>query len=170
MTSTPAASFDPRFSAPGAQPTPWEDVVACLEAAELFWLTTVRRDGRPHATPLIAVRVDGAMHFTTGLDEQKARNLEAHADVVLVTGTNTWDAGLDIVVEGPARRITDQGTLQAVAAAYEAKYGSVWHFDVGDGVLEGQGEGPGGVFRVQEAKVMAFAKSPHGQTTFRPGG
>jgi hypothetical protein len=161
--------FDQRFSAPGAAATPWSEVEACLDAAELFWLTTVRRDGRPHATPLIAVRIDGAMHFTTGLDEQKARNLEAHEEVVLVTGNNTWDAGLDLVIEGAARRVTGATTLEAVAAALEAKYGSAWHFDVGDGVLEGQGKSGAGVFRIEQRKVLAFAKDPHGQTAFRFG-
>src|SRR5687767_821513 len=104
--------FDPRFSAADAGPTPWSAVEDILDGAELFWLTTVRADGRPHATPLIAVRVDGAMHFTTGLDEQKARNLEANPEVVLVTGTNTWAAGTDVVVEGRAARKEDRETLE----------------------------------------------------------
>ena len=47
-----------------------------LENAELYWLTTVRNDGRPHVTPLIGVMQDGAVHSCTGLGEQKARNLE----------------------------------------------------------------------------------------------
>ena len=163
--------FDERFSAPGATATPWEEVERALDAAGLFWLTTVRADGRPHATPLIAVRVDGAMHFTTGLDEQKARNLEAHPDVVLVTGTNTWDAGLDIVVEGRAVRVDDQAGLQGVADALEAKYGAVWHFDVSEGVLtHGDAEHPAGAFRIEAAKVLAFAKDPHGQTSYRFSG
>jgi nitroimidazol reductase NimA-like FMN-containing flavoprotein (pyridoxamine 5'-phosphate oxidase superfamily) len=58
--------FDSRFSDPAAGPTPWEDVVAALERAELYWLSTVRRDGRPHVTPLVGVWHDGAMHFSTG--------------------------------------------------------------------------------------------------------
>ena len=55
------------------------DVAHVLERAELYWLTTVRADGRPHVTPLIAVTADGAVHFCTGLREQKARNLEHSA-------------------------------------------------------------------------------------------
>ena len=43
---------------------------------------------------------DGAMHFVTGTEEQKARNLEHARKVALTTGTNTWNAGLDVVVEG----------------------------------------------------------------------
>jgi hypothetical protein len=43
-----------------------------LRAAEVFWITTVRPDGRLHVTPLIAARYDGALHFSTGPAEQKA--------------------------------------------------------------------------------------------------
>src|SRR4051794_40636734 len=149
-------TIDRRFSDPDAAPTDWSEAKQALEAAELYWLTTVRRDGRPHVTPLIGVVHDEAMHFCTGLREQKAHNLEHNNRVALTTGTNTWAAGLDVVLEGTAIRIADQDALQQVADAYEAKYGSVWHFDVGDGVL-GSGELEAVVFRIEPAKVLAFA-------------
>jgi general stress protein 26 len=166
MTSVPTPRLDSRFSDPQAEPTPWPDAARALEEAELYWLTTVRADGRPHVTPLIGVMRSGAVHFCTGLREQKARNLEHHADVALTTGTNTWAEGLDVVVEGAAVRIADRESLQSIADAYEEKYGSEWHFDVGDGVF-GAGEDAAAVFRVEPSKVLAFAKDPHGQTTYR---
>ena len=128
----------------------------------------MRADGRPHVTPLIGVVSDGAVHFCTGLGEQKARNLEHGADVALTTGTNTWDRGLDVVVEGAAIRVTDASTLQRLADTYEAKYGSFWHFDVGDGGFDNDGR-LAAVFRIEPAKVLAFAKEPHAQTRFRFG-
>ena len=42
----------------------------------------------------------------------------------------------------------------------------MWHFDVGDGVFH-HGAGTAFVFRVEPAKVLAFAKEPHAQTTYR---
>ena len=87
------------------------------------------------------------------------------AQVALTTGSNAWAQGLD-VVEGTAERVGDRETLQRLADAYEAKYGSVWHFDVGDGVF-GSGEHAAAVFRIEPAKVLAFAKEPHAQTTYR---
>lgn len=30
---------------------------------EMFWLSTVRRDGRPHVTPLPTVWLDGRLHL-----------------------------------------------------------------------------------------------------------
>jgi general stress protein 26 len=159
-------TIDQRFSDPEAGPTDWSDAKQALESAELYWLTTVRADGRPHVTPLIGVEHDGAMHFCTGLREQKAHNLEHNDRVALTTGTNTWAQGLDVVLEGSAVRVVDQDALQRVADAYVAKYGEVWRFEVGNGAF-GSGEREAAVFRIEADKVLAFAKDPHAQTTFR---
>lgn len=169
MNAEPTAEIDRRFSDPQAGPTPWSEAWSVLERAELYWLTTVRPDCRPHVTPLIGVVEDSVVHFCTGLREQKARNLERNSQVALTTGNNSWARGLDVVVEGEAARVTDRDSLQQLADAYEAKYGNEWHFDVGDGVF-GEGEDAAAVFGVQPAKVLAFAKEPHAQTTYRLGG
>jgi hypothetical protein len=166
VSPDPIAKIDNRFSDPAAGPTPWSDATRVLERAELYWLTTVRADGRPHVTPLIGVADKAAVHFCTGLREQKARNLEHSSRVALTTGNNMWAQGLDVVVEGTAVRVADREALQRLADAFEAKYGSVWHFDVGDGVF-GAGEHAAAVFRIEPAKVLAFAKEPHAQTTYR---
>jgi nitroimidazol reductase NimA-like FMN-containing flavoprotein (pyridoxamine 5'-phosphate oxidase superfamily) len=166
MSTDRTAQIDRRFSQPEAGPTPWPDASRVLDRAELYWLTTVRADGRPHVTPLIALWDGDAAYFCTGLREQKARNLEHRTRVALTTGNNTWAQGLDVVVEGTAVRVTDRASLQRLADAYEAKYGSEWHFDVGDGVIV-SGEDAAAVFRIEPTKVLAFAKEPHAQTTFR---
>ena len=166
MNSDPTPELDTRFSDPVAAATPWAATVSVLEGAELYWLTTVRADGRPHVTPLVGVAPDGAVHFCTGLEEQKARNLEQNPHVAVTTGNNSWAAGLDVVVEGTAVRVTDSDALQQLADAYEAKYGSVWHWNVGDGMLRGDGH-EAAAFRVEPTKVLAFAKDPHGQTRYR---
>ncbi len=118
MRTDPTAEIDRRFSDPEAGPTPWPDATRALQIAELYWLTTVRGDGRPHVTPLIGVYQDAAMHFCTGLREQKARNLERRQQVALTTGNNAWAQGLDVVVEGTATRVTARDALQRLADAY----------------------------------------------------
>jgi hypothetical protein len=115
---------------------------------------------------LIGVYQDAAMHFCTGLREQKARNLEHRQQVALTTGNNAWAQGLDVVVEGTATRVTAGDALHRLADAYEAKYGSDWRFEVGDGVF-GAGDDAVAVFRIEPDKVLAFAKEPHAQTTYR---
>jgi nitroimidazol reductase NimA-like FMN-containing flavoprotein (pyridoxamine 5'-phosphate oxidase superfamily) len=167
VNSAQTGQVDSRFSAPEAEPTPWSEVEELLDRAELYWISTVRADGRPHVTPLIAVLHEGAMYFSTGLREQKAHNLERNANVALTTGRNDSAGGIDVVVEGAAVRVTGRERLQALADAVEAKYGAVWHFDVeGDEGFEAVG-GVAAVFRIDAAKVLAFAKDPFAQTTFR---
>jgi hypothetical protein len=127
----------------------------------------VRKDRRPHITPLVGLWVDESFVFCTGPEEQKARNLEHGNAVAVTTGTNTWQDGLDVVIEGTADRMTGRGTLTPLADTFRTKYHGDWDFQAGE-----QGFGQKGhiahVFRVVPDKVIAFAKSPHSQTTFIP--
>ncbi len=120
--TTPTTVIDARFSEPGASATSWDDAVQVLQDAELFWLSTVHADGRPHVTPLVAVWLDDAIHFSTGEDEQKAHNLRANPHVILTTGCNQWDRGLDVIVEGEAVRNTADAMLWRLADAWREKW------------------------------------------------
>ena len=99
MTLT--GQLDVRFSE-AKQAAAWSQVADALARAELYWLTTVRKDGRPHTTPLVGAWVDDRFVFCTGPEEQKALNLAHSAAVTVTTGVNTWNDGLDVVVEGDA--------------------------------------------------------------------
>src|SRR5262245_36371516 len=99
-TSGPAAQLDTRFSSPEATAIPWDTAREKLAQAAIYWLSTVRPDGRPHVTPLPAVWQDDALYFCTGAAEQKARNLAGNAQCILTTGCNSFSEGLDLVVEG----------------------------------------------------------------------
>ncbi|MFD6177942.1 MULTISPECIES: pyridoxamine 5'-phosphate oxidase family protein [unclassified Isoptericola] len=163
---TPTGILDARFSEATA-PTPWDEVDAALADATLYRLTTVRADGRPHVTPLVGLWTDGTFVFCTGPDEQKARNL-AHAPQVAVTiGSEAWDDGLDVVVEGAAERATGGPELRRLADGFRGKYGDAWDFENDDESFDPHGQ-RALVYRVVPDKVLAFAKSPHGQTSFRP--
>jgi len=163
---TSKGTLDKRFG-DADEPLDGGTVRKILADAELYWLTTVRGDGRPHVTPLVGVWVDDSFVFCTGTGEQKARNLEHSKTVAVTTGTNKWNDGLDVVVEGIAERVTGLLALTELADAYRDKYDGDWDYDADDEVFDPDGvRAP--VFRVQPTKVIAFAKSPHGQTTFRP--
>jgi general stress protein 26 len=153
----PVTELDPRFSDPSAEATPWSTARAELEGAQLAWLSTVRADGRPHVTPLVAVWLDGAIHFCTGPGEQKAVNLSTNRHVVLTTGCNQWDRGLDVVVEGEARPVTDRVTLERLSAVWATKWDGRWRFGVSDGGFEHEA-GTALVFAVEPSKVLAFGK------------
>jgi hypothetical protein len=160
MTSNePTTELHPQYSSPGATATPWAEAATQLEKAEIFWLSTVRPDGRPHVTPLPTIWLDGALYFCTGAEERKAKNLAHNAHCILTTGRNALnEEGLDLVVEGEAARVSDPARLRRIAGAYEAKYGSDWHYDVRDGSFVG-GEGNVAlVFEVAPTTAFGFGK------------
>ncbi|MCW3038724.1 MAG: putative pyridoxamine 5-phosphate oxidase-related protein [Solirubrobacterales bacterium] len=147
------------FSSPDAVATSWTHAREELEHAELYWLSTVRPDGRPHVTPLIGIWLDGAMYFCTGSDERKAKNLAHNQHCILTTGCNRLD-GLDIVVEGDAAQVGDEPELRRVAGAYESKYGD--HLTAPDGTWFGLADAirtaDALVFRVTPVRALGFGK------------
>ena len=163
----PLTEQDLRFGDPESPPTPWADTRRVLETAELFWISTVRADGRPHVTPLPAVWHDDRLHFCTGPSEQKAVNLARNPHVALTTGTNRWKEGLDLVVEGTAIQVTDDARLRTLADLWRAKYHGDWDFRVASGLFHHPDGGSAVVFEVAPAKVLAFAKGVFAQTRSR---
>jgi general stress protein 26 len=161
----PVAELNEGFSEPGAAARPWAEVAEVLSGSEMFWLSTVRRDGRPHVTPLPAIWVDGVLHFCAGAHEQKAANLQSNPRCILTTGANRFRAGLDVVVEGTAARVTGPAQLQRLAALWKSRLD--WDFQVTDGGFLDPAGRTGLVFAVRPAKVLAFGKSPYSQTRYR---
>ena len=121
--STPATTLDPRFSDPGATAAGWAQTRQVLEDAQLSWICTVRADGRPHLTPLVAVWLDGALYFSTGAGEQKAVNLRGNPHVLLLTGCHRWADGLDVVAEGDAVQVTGEVAAHPARAGMDAEVG-----------------------------------------------
>src|SRR5262245_54303931 len=100
MTQTePSVQLNAGFSEPGAAAPAWSELAGVPSASEMFWLSTVRSDGRPHLTPLPAIWADGTAYFCVGSHEQKARNLAASPNCVLAAGANQFRSGLEVVVE-----------------------------------------------------------------------
>ncbi|HEX4218500.1 MAG TPA: pyridoxamine 5'-phosphate oxidase family protein [Acidimicrobiales bacterium] len=163
----PATKLDARFSEPNSSATSWSATQQVLEEAELFWITTVRADGRPHVSPLVAVWLDDALYFSTGPTEQKALNLRANSNVALTTGTNNWDGGLDVVVEGPATQVTDDALLARLATAWSAKWDGRWRYEVRGGLFHHPDGGDVVVYAIHPKKVLAFGKGPFTHTTHR---
>lgn len=160
----PVTTIDTRFSDPDAVATPWKETRRVLEAAELFWIVTVRADDRPHATPLVAVWLDGALHFCTADTEQKVLNLRKNPRVILATGSMHWNAGLDVAVEGDAVQVTDEEMLKRLAEVWATKWDGRWQYEIRNGAFYGEGVTIP-VFSVIPTRVFAFAEGPcFGQT------
>src|SRR6478735_5282678 len=160
--------IDPRYGHASATAPPWDTVERLLTDAQLYWIVTVRADGRPHAVPLVGVWHEGAFAFCTGAEEQKHRNLESNSHVAVTTGdtgAGGWNRGTDVVIEGVAVRVTDPADLQVLADAWFDKYGDDWTWAVVGrefGPVDGTGSHRARVYRVTPDKVLVFG-SPHGQ-------
>ncbi len=164
----PSTDVDGRYSEPEATATSWEDAAALLGAAELSWLTSVRPDGTPHVTPLITVMHEGTLHFCTGPEERKARNIAANPAVAVTTGSNALHGGTDVVLEGVAERVTGEDRIRALADAWVAKYGEEWRFEVSpDAFRHPGGDGEAWVYAVRPTTGFGFAKAPYSQTRWR---
>ena len=88
--------------------------------------------------------------------------------MVVTTGTDAFE-GLDVVLEGEAVRVTDQATLERLAAAYLPKYDGMFVFEARDGELHNEGSAdPALAFEVRAAKAFGFAKgASFSQTRYR---
>jgi uncharacterized pyridoxamine 5'-phosphate oxidase family protein len=162
----PVAEMAQQFSSDDASPTPWAEARGRLEKAEIYWLATVRPDGRPHVTPLIAVWLDDALYFCTGESERKAKNLAVNPHCVITTGCNAINEGLDLVVEGDAVMVRDEVTLQRLADGYLSKYG--WRFAVRDGRFHGDEGNIAQVYEVRPTTAFGFGKGEsYSQTRWR---
>jgi nitroimidazol reductase NimA-like FMN-containing flavoprotein (pyridoxamine 5'-phosphate oxidase superfamily) len=169
-TGPVTTELDARYSSEEADPASWAATLRVLQAAQLSWISTVRPNGRPHVTPLVAVWLDDAIYFHTGADEQKFTNLRANPYVVLTTGSDSWDSGLDVMVEGKAVRVMNEDTLRRLAAAWAAKWDGRWQLEVRHHGFRNPGANywPSIAFVVRPTTVYAQAKGePFGQTTHR---
>jgi hypothetical protein len=105
----------------GDAPLPWTRAKNQLEAPPdtnvTHFLATVRPDGRPHVAGVGALWVDDRFYFTSGARTRKSRNLAEKSDCVISVRL----PDLDLVVEGTARKVTDDPTLQRLAERFAAQ-------------------------------------------------
>jgi general stress protein 26 len=166
IVKDPVAEIDSDFSSAGATPVPCAEAGAALEKAEIFCLSTVRPDGRPHVTPLVAVWSDGAVYFCTGEGERKNKNIEQNAHCILTTGCNSFKEGLDLVVEGEALRIIDESTLKRLAELWQSKYG--WPWTVRNGMFHGDEGNDAIVYELRPVTAFGFGRgTTYTQTRWR---
>jgi nitroimidazol reductase NimA-like FMN-containing flavoprotein (pyridoxamine 5'-phosphate oxidase superfamily) len=100
---------------------PWSEALDRLAAAGTYWLVTTGPDARPHVVPIVAVRVDGTLHFVASAGSRKARHLGVEPRCVVAATAD----GMDVVVHGRAAPVRHPERLAAVARVYADKYD--WH-------------------------------------------
>ena len=135
--------------------TPWAEVRERLGDGGTYWLATVRPDGRPHVVPVGAVWLEGALYFTTGQGTRKEKNLANNPRCVLTLASR----GLDLVVEGEARKVSDEAKLQRLADVYTS---NGWPVTVRAGAFDAPysapttGPAPYEVYEVTPTTAFAF--------------
>jgi general stress protein 26 len=155
----------------GHPPIPWSRAEQQLEAADTlngtYFLATVRPDGRPHIAGVGALWVDGNVYFVSGAGTRKSRNLAERADCVISVSLRD----LDLTVEGTARKVTDEATLQRLAERFAAQG---WPATVADGAITAPysapsaGPPPWHVYRFTFHTVFGVATAePFGATRWR---
>jgi hypothetical protein len=119
------AGYGSATSAPGER-LPWARVEEWLVAGRNYWLCTTRPDGRPHAKPVWAVWIDGALLFSTSPASLTARNIAAGSPLTVHLESGDRVA----IFEGLPEPLRDSAMLERFAEAYEGKYD--WRMDVTD--------------------------------------
>ncbi len=103
----------------GKKQIEWSTVRALLESVKIFWLGTVRPDGRPHATPIWGAWVNDTYYWDGSPEARWARNLAANPAIVVHIEQN----GTAVMIEGDASfESIDEETLKALVASYGARY------------------------------------------------
>jgi Pyridoxamine 5'-phosphate oxidase len=98
----------------------WDSVQERIEAAERYWLSTTRPDGRPHTMPVDGIWMNGLLYFGGAPETVSMRNVKANPEVVM----HLEDPLQVVILEGIAEWVTpspeDADRLRDVS---NAKYG-----------------------------------------------
>jgi hypothetical protein len=119
-------------------------------------------------TTVAAVWLDGAVHFTTGERERKAKNFARNPYCIVTIGYRGLK-GLDLVVEGRVTRVATAPALRGLAEAYRRKYGRLFRCEVRGGDVYHQGTIDRVLaYRLRARKALGFGKgSRFSQTRWR---
>ncbi len=122
MTGTPTTE-QMRIPASYSRPSKtmdWNTVRAKLTDAMVYWLATVRPDGRPHVVPLDGLWREDRWYFGGSPETVRHQNLQAEPRVAL----HLPDAQAAVIVEGTCEVIIpSQVEAEALASGSKQKYG-----------------------------------------------
>jgi pyridoxine/pyridoxamine 5'-phosphate oxidase len=154
------------------KPLAWSRVLQQLAAGPTsgtYWLATTNPNGRPHSAAVGALWVDGKLFFTSGARTRKGRNLAANSGCALSASL----AGIDVVFEGTAKRVTDRPTLLRLAERYAAQG---WPARVSGQAIAADysapsaGPSPWNLYVLKAAKAFGVATAePYGATRWTFG-
>lgn len=141
----------------------WVRVRSWLEDAIVYWVSTTRPDGRPHAAPIWGVWLDEAFWFEGGLGTRRARNLAVNPAAVAAVHL---DADTSVIVEGVVEDRTDPDPVLTarLVDAYGKYLATRWRYEA-DPANWRTGSG-GGLWRLEPSVVLAWSRFPDDATRF----
>ncbi|MGE3076886.1 MAG: pyridoxamine 5'-phosphate oxidase family protein [Dehalococcoidia bacterium] len=131
----------------------WEWAEDRLTAAQNYWISTVRPDGRPHVTPVWGVWYEGALYFDGSDQTRRMKNIAANPEIAV-----HLESGDEVVIiEGsaasedtpPARSLATK-----LAELYTAKYSAHSYAPSPD-----QWDG-GGLYVLRPRKALGWTLRP----------
>ena len=132
-----------------------------------FFLGTAGSGGRPHAAGIGALWLDGDLYIASGPETRKSRNMAANPACTISVKLE----GIDLILEGEARRVTDQPTLERAASLYRE---GGWPAEVQEDALTAPfsapsaGPPPWNLYRFTFHTAFGVATAePHGATRWR---
>jgi PPOX class probable F420-dependent enzyme len=96
----------------------WSHVDSKLRRERVYWVSTARRDGKPHAAPVWGIWTDNSIFFETDPRSVKGRNLSRDPRIAV----HLQDGSDTAIIEGRVRRVKDTAEFCRLQRAYELKY------------------------------------------------
>jgi hypothetical protein len=158
----------------GSPPLEWERVTDALDrtsdlevadSAGRFWIATTRPGGGPHVMAVGIVWDNGKFYLSTGAGTQKGKNLARDPRCMVSLAA----PGIDIVAEGEAKIVRDEGELQRIATLYsdwgpQVRDGAFWH----EYSAPSAGPPPWDVYEITPTTIFGVATAePHGAPRWR---
>lgn len=139
----------------------WPTVRERLVTSKVYWLATVRPDGRPHVVPRWGVWVNDRLYYDGSPETRHARNLDAGNHHVTM---NLEDGLRAVIIEGISERTRAQteGLGTELATAY-AKYHDDGYSPSADAWSDEDG---GGLRVITPTTALAWFAYPTDATRF----
>ncbi len=129
----------------------------------MYWVSTTRPDGAPHAAPIWGVWLDDGLWFEGGRGTRRARNLAADPRAVASVHV---DDGTALIVEGAVEDRTDpDAALAGRVLEGFAKYRTTrWAYEADP--ANWRSERGGGLWCLRPSVVLAWSRFPDDATRF----
>jgi nitroimidazol reductase NimA-like FMN-containing flavoprotein (pyridoxamine 5'-phosphate oxidase superfamily) len=135
---------------------PWSHVAQRMAEAHHYWVCTICPEGRPHATPVDGLWLDGRLYFGGSPKTRRSRNLAASPAVCI-----HLESAMDVIIlHGDAHELRDPDRALALrlVEASAQKYGYA---------PKPEDVGAGGVFVFRPRLVLAWKQFPKDATRWR---